>query len=151
MSGLKKQIASLVEGAQKFKDEHGSVRITVGPNAPVARAGIECISGFWIEVEHGLRLVSRNRDEEDIVVDGPLVYYRAVEESGISAKDILRAVGWLDSFDSGVEFNSADWSGERKVYLEGRADGGLLVDATFVLATYNVQRDWDVELEDDDE
>ena len=151
MSGLRKQIASLVEGAQKFKEEHGSCRVTVGPNAPVAKAGIERIAGFWIEVEHDLHLVSRNRDEEDIVVDGPLVYYRAVEESGIGAKDVLRSVGWLDGFNSGIEFSSADWSGDSTVHLEGRADGGLLVDATFVLATYNVQRDWDSDWEDDDD
>lgn len=147
MSGLRKQIANLVEGAQKFKDEQGSVRVTVGPNSLIAQAGIECVSGFWIEVEHGLRLVSRDPDQEDIVVDGDLIYYRAVEESGLDAKDILRSVGWLDGFGSDVDFGSADWVGERKVYLEGRAKGGLLVDATFVLATYNVQSDWDEGLE----
>lgn len=147
---LAKQLASLIEGARSFKAEHGACRVTVGPNSPIAKAGIERVSGFWIEVEHDLRLVSRDPDVEDIVVDGSLVYYRAVEESGYTAKDILGAVGWLDSFGSGIEFNSADWSGDSTVHLEGRADN-LLVDATFILATFNVQRDWDSDWEDDDD
>lgn len=150
-ASLMAQIDSLVKGAKEFKAEHGSCRVTVGPNAPVALAKIQRIAGFWIDVEE-LTLVSPDGSERT-KLDGPLVYYRAASNEGdVTAKDIVQGVGWLDSMGE-IEFNSADWSSVDEsgvIYLEGRM-GELLVDASFVLRDFTVQRDWDANWDADDE
>jgi len=144
------QLESLVKGAQEFKAEHGSCRVTVGPNAPVAKAGIQRVAGFWVDVEE-ITLVSR-KGGDDIVIDGPLVYYRAIEnEGGVTAMDIAQAVDWMGSMEE-IEFNSVNWSSVEDsgaIYLEGRK-GASLVDATFVLRDFSVQHDWDSDGDDDD-
>lgn len=152
IEGLLNQLESLVKGAEEFKAEHGSCRVTVGPNAPIAKAQIQRVAGFWVDVEE-VTLVSRDGSERT-KVDGPLVYYRATENEGaVTAKDIVRAVDWTGSMNDDIEFNSADWSSVDEsgvVYLEGRM-GSLLVDVTFVLRDFTVQRDWDLDDEGDDD
>jgi hypothetical protein len=142
------QLESLVKGAKEFHSKHGSCRITVGPNAPVAQAQIQRIAGFWIDIEE-VSLVSRNGDRTEI--DGPLVYFREAEHGGYTAKDVAHAVDWLGASDD-IEFHTADWSGVEDggaIHLEGRV-GKSLVDATFVLRDFTIQPDDDGWIEDDD-
>ena len=71
----------------------------------------------------------------------------------VTWKDVVRAVGWLDSTDD-IEFNAVDWSCENAVRLEGRRrSNGDLVDATFRLVEWTVGPDWDEfdTADDDDE
>jgi hypothetical protein len=145
---LMMQIESLVKGAEEFKAKHGSCRVTVGPNAPIARAQIERIAGFWVDVEEVTVMRSSG---DDLVIDGMLVYYRAAEHAGVTAHDIAGAVDWMGSMDA-IEFHCADWSNVETsgaVHLEGRMSDNRLVDATFVLREFSVRPD-DDSFDDDD-
>ena len=144
---LASQIKHIREGAEEFAAEHGSCRVTVGPNSPVALAGVEQVAGYPVHADQ-LRLIGAGDDSTEI--DGDLIYFRAIDDR-VSALDVVRSVDWLSSWGDTVEFTSADWSQAEKsgrVYLEGRS-GDLLVDATFQLVAYSVNEDWDGGDDDD--
>ena len=148
---LDEMLANLIKQAEKFKAEHGSCRVTVGPASPFAQAKIERAGGFWIDVEHGLTLMSR--DGSSTKVDGDLIYYRAAEHDDLTPKDIAQSIDWMSSWGDGVEFSSASWSSVDEtgaIYLEGRR-GDDLVDATFVLREFHVRPDDDADWDDDED
>lgn len=137
---LARQVKSLREGAEEFASEHGSCRVTVGPNSPLALAGIEQVSGYPIHVEQ-LRLIGGSGSAET-EIDGNLIYFRALDHE-ISGLEVVQSVDWLGGSGDPVEFTSADWGRSKgRVYLEGRV-GDLLVDATFQLVDYSINQDWD--------
>lgn len=147
-------LASLIEGAERFKEEHGSVEVIVGPNSPFAKARVERAGGFPINVDE-ITLVSRNRDDDDIKVDGDLIYYRAIENDGVTVQDAVQSIGWLDSFGE-IEWHSCDWSGGNgSVYLEGDK-GDVKMTLTMEVRSFTSFRepDWgndDEDLDDEDE
>lgn len=73
-AALIEQLESLVNGARDFEKEHGSVECIVGPNSPIAKAGVEQVHGFRIQVDD-VRLVDTKGSEPDMVIDGALVYF----------------------------------------------------------------------------
>ncbi len=151
---LDAQIKNVIEGAQEFLAEHGSCRVIVGPNSPLALTRVEQVAGFPIHVDQ-ITLVSPGQ-EDDLVIDGDLVYFQATGDQ-VSLKDVVRSIDWFGSGD--VEFHSADWSSVEKtgmVHLEGRgSDRRVLVDVSFKVVDFQVRLDdgdeWDDDQDDDDD
>lgn len=72
---LEEDLAQLVRGADDFKRQHGSVEVVVGPNSLIAKAGIQKVADYDIQVD-AVRLVDHTEARKpDIVIDYGLVYY----------------------------------------------------------------------------
>ncbi len=143
------QVRYLGDGADRFEADHGSCRVTVGPNSPLALAGVERVNGREVHVEQ-LRLIGG--DGDDLEVDGDLVYFRAADDR-LSAAQVAESVDWIGGRGDPVEFGSVSWAGINEsglVHLEGRA-GDLLVDATFRLVDFGVYEDYDYDDDEDDD
>ncbi len=142
---FEEMLAGTVETAKKFKDEHGSCEIVVGPGNSIAAAGIERLAGIPVVRDH-ITLMS-TKGEPDMKIEGDLVYFRVVENDGVSIKEAVRSIGWLDGHNE-IEWHSADFGEDGSVYLEGDK-GDVKMTMRMVVAEFTsfTEPDWD---QDDD-
>ncbi|MDF3309783.1 hypothetical protein P3H15_32715 [Rhodococcus sp. T2V] len=92
LNSLKRAIDSIRTGGAKFKEEHGSAEVRIGPGNVLAQFGISEIDGIRIEVESGIKILGFDEDgntNEEIEVDGPLVYFHKDDHSMFGSKAVI--------------------------------------------------------------
>lgn len=90
---LEEQVANFRKCAAEYREKHGSVEARVGLNSPFHLHRITSIDGVPIEAEEGITLIDTSGDSRDrsndIVVDGPLIYFHTEDHSMFGSKAVI--------------------------------------------------------------